>query len=171
MKPTDLAEWTNWYPSGDEQVRGTVGELLVRIASHQPRRRLPPYRVLEDIVRRGQIGGGMGGGLQWSPAAVVLSEALFEEIRNALPREQTAESCELDLTSLEEWQAWCFERDHGLDYSEHLKRLQALREAELAKDRHLENRASAAYQQALSDYLDFVSRNLGQASEGSSERA
>lgn len=148
-------EWIELYPSGEEPASGTAQELLMKIVERQPRGRLPPYRSLLDIIWRGMLGGGMGGGLEWSAAEIELSEQSYEELKRQVPGTRWASDCQ--ATTVEEWTAWCAQHDHGVSYSDYLHLLEELRRTKVADEVHSDEATQEAYAGAVASYLAFVS--------------
>lgn len=147
-------QWNRGYPSGDKDVTGSVRELLLEILTYQPRLRLPPYEVLADIVDRGGVIGGMGGALDWAGSGLQLSRSMYDDLEKLVPPDSQATGC--GSVRYEEWIAWCFERDSGLDYATHLALLDSLRAADLARSNSPGTEAETIFSDALTAYLNFV---------------
>lgn len=156
MKLDDRIQWTQWLPTDERPVSGRLRELLQQVIDHQPKRLLPPLSVLNDILQRKQVGGGMGGGLSWQ-SDIALSEPEYTEFRTGLPAPRRGIEC--DATTVEEWTARVYEQFHGVDYGEHLAQLSLLA-VEEAKTR---DPGDWELLQARQRYMDYIMAALTRA--------
>ncbi len=158
MRLSDRVSWTELSGPGETTRSGPVSDLLAGISARQPKRRLPPLGVLNDLLARGGTGGGMGGGLLWDGGAISLDEATYGELCLEIGRGRVVAGCE--ASTVEEWQAWCYEQDHGIDYDAHLGLLRTLRRLELARAERDDDQLHLAYVQALTEYTEFINEHL-----------
>lgn len=152
MSAKRIISWTELLPGGEDVVEGEICRFVSGVACLQPKSRLPPYRVFCDILSRGIIDGGMGGGLAWNIEEVVLTEKEYRDCVLQLFRSHEQPQC--TSVSLEEWIAWCAHVDCGVDYGRHLELLNALREAGLNKGTPADP-DGFAYLSAVSSYVAF----------------
>jgi hypothetical protein len=152
MKLTDNITWTKLLPSGEVRARGAAEKLLIAIIDRQPKKRLPPLAVLADILSRGLVGGGQGGGLRWQPFDIEAAD--YEMLKQGIAPSQRLGDCE--ATRVEEWRAWCGEIDFGIPYDQHLRVLDGLRAAEVERDLGNDPEGTR-YSCAIGEYFTFMS--------------
>lgn len=157
MSQDEIIRWLRGVSSGDEEVVGSALELLVEILEFQPRRRLPPFPVLKDIVQRGEIVGGMNGALSWAGSNFRFDEEIYKDLEEITPIDRRVTGC--DSTTREEWVAWCAKHDFGMEYLEHLALLNSLRDAELARKAAPSAETEKTYMDAVTAYLAFGNRS------------
>ncbi len=158
MKLSDRIGWTELSGPGERTCSGPILDLLRELCGRQPKRRLPPLEVLNDLLARGGAGRGMGVGLLWDSGAILLDATTYDELCREIGRNRVAEGCE--ASTFEEWQAWCYQQDHGIDYDAHLGLLRRLRELERARAERDGEQLHLAYTQALTEYTDFINDHL-----------
>jgi hypothetical protein len=154
MKLEQPFVWVELLPTAEEEVSGTLADFLSAVVARQPKRRLPPLPVLKDILSRGSLGGGMGGGLRWDASSFSLHELPYSDLAVRLAGARIEDAC--PAQSVEEWRAWCAQCDRGIDYAQHLSLLCRLRVAEQAQQLGADS-AESDYAKAVADYLAFMS--------------
>lgn len=97
----------------------------------------------------------MGGGLDWSDADVELSRHSYEEYKGQIPASQWVDGCQ--ASTVEEWMAWCAERDYGVSYADYLHLLEELRRTKVADEENSDEATQRAYLDAVANYTAFVS--------------
>jgi hypothetical protein len=159
MKLSERISWTVRSGRFDETCSGSMRELLHALAGLQPKKRIPPRSVLNDILARGSTGaGGMGSGLLWDSGRYSLDAESYEAFCDELGHDRVDHGCE--AKTVEEWQAWCYAQDHGFEYDVLLRLLKRLRELDIARAERDTESLHLAYTEALTEFTSYVNETL-----------
>ena len=97
--------------------RGTIADLLEAIPYMLVPRLVPPWRVVNDLLRRGGGDAGMSGACAWEPFEITQAE--WADVASDLDRRSPGERCEVVeppdwVQTIDDWDAWVMIYKYGL---------------------------------------------------------
>ena len=131
---------------------------------------LPPLRVANDVLRRGESDAGMSGGCRWEPFEIGAEE--YKELANKLELSAMTEVPGW-VQDHEDWTVWEMERRRGVPADEHRRLRGEYEQAEAAynearaqsgEDAPLEGELLKRYEEQAKrgrQLAEFVNRHLG----------
>ncbi len=149
--------WTRWLATGHKQESGTLRVLLLQMLQSLPARMLPPRPLCNQLLRGGQVGGGMTGGACWK-ADIELTADLYDAFRSELSAVHRLDTSRAQ--TLDEWTADVYDHRYRVDRAAHLQELQCLSQAGAP---HRDDPSNVELLQARQRYVAYITSALAMA--------
>lgn len=120
----EIIEYTQMYPTGESLKKGNCCELLSDIVMYLPLQKIPPLNILNLYLSKGCVGGGMEGGVRWSPFELDNSD--YEKFLTSKSIYQS--KMRISIDDEDAWKAWCYYDAAGVPFDEHLSLIRKLNE-------------------------------------------